>query len=42
MKDVFTPVTNQKVSDYVTNNLLKREKGHYDLQQYSRRIILKY
>ena len=37
MKDGFTPVTNQNVSGSVTNNLLKLEKEHYELQQYSRR-----
>ena len=35
-EDGFTPVTNQNVSGSVTNNLLKLEKEHYELQQYSR------
>ena len=39
MKDGFTPVTNQNVSGSVTNNLLKLEKEHYELQQYSRRNV---
>ena len=37
MKDGLTPVTNQNVSRSVTNNLLKLENEHYELQQYSRR-----
>ena len=37
MKDGLTPVTNQSVSRSVTNNLLKLENEHYELQQYSRR-----
>ena len=37
MKDGFTPVTNQNVNGSVTNNLLKLEKEHYELHQYSRR-----
>ena len=37
MKDGFTPVTNQNVSCSVTNDLLKLEKEHYELQQHSRR-----
>ena len=39
IKGGFTPVTNQNVSGSVTNNLLKLEKEHYELQQYSRRNI---
>ena len=37
MKDGFTPVTNQSVTGSVSNNLLKLEKGYYELQQYSGR-----
>ena len=37
MKDGFTPVTNQNVIGFISNNLLKLEKEHYELQQYSRR-----
>ena len=37
MKVGVTPVTNQKVSGSVSNNLLKLEKEHYEPQQYSRR-----
>ena len=37
MKNGFTPVTNQNASGSLTNNLLKLEKEHYELQQYSRR-----
>ena len=37
MQDGFIPVTNQNVIGSVTNNLLKREKEHYEFQQYSRR-----
>ena len=36
MKDGFTPVTSQNVGGSVSNNLLKLEKGYYELQQYSR------
>ena len=37
MKNGFTPVTNQNASGSLTNNLLKLEKEHYELQQYSKR-----
>ena len=37
MKVGVTPVTTQKVSGFVSNNLLKPEKEHYEPQQYSRR-----
>ena len=41
MKDGLTPVTNQNVSRSVTNNLLKLENEHYELQQYSRKNNVK-
>ena len=37
MKDGFTSLTSQSVSGSVSNNLLKLEKEHNKLQQYSRR-----
>ena len=42
MKDGLTPITNQNVSRFVTNNLLKLEKEHYELQQHREGIMLKY
>ena len=41
MKDGLTPVTNQNGSRSVTNNLLKLENEHYELQQYSRKNNVK-
>ena len=43
MKDDFTPVTNQKVSGSVTNNLLKFEKKNtMNFSNISEGIMLKY
>ena len=41
MNDGLTPVTNQNGSRSVTNNLLKLENEHYELQQYSRKNNVK-